>query len=343
MRLGSTNRRGVVTGGTWCVDHNKLVSHWPDEEEVVEILTNEIHGGGSACNLGIDLKRLDQDIPVSTIGLIGDDEDGRILLAEADAVGIERSRLLIAESSNTSHTDAFMAVDTGRRTHLYSPGTADRLCPDHFEFSGSQARFLHLGLPGIHAKLDNAWGDDENGWVTVLKKARAAGMATNLELCSIPAARIEQIVRPCLAHLDLLIVNEFEIAAIAGQDVTPGTEVDAQRCITIARGILATSSIQLVVTHFPGGAVAVSSGGAEILSPSVNVPSEEIRGANGAGDAFAAGVLYGLHQNWNVKDAIELGHASAAASLRGLGTTDAVLSWRECLSLASRWGWREKI
>ena len=195
-------------------------------------------------------------------------------------------------------------------------------------------------MPGVHAKLDGAWGDDENGWVSVLKKARAAGIATNLELCSIPAARISQIVRPCLAHLDLLIVNDFEVAAIAGHDATPGAEVDVQQCLDAARRVLAMGSMLMVVTHFPGGAVAVSADDAEILSPSVRIPSESIQGTNGAGDAFAAGVLYGLHQDWAVTDAIELGHASAAASVRGLGTTDTVVAWQDCLALATGWGWR---
>lgn len=343
MTLGSPARTGFVTGGTWCADHNKLVSHWPGEEEVVAIVTNEIRGGGSACNLGIDLKRLDPDMPVSTIGLIGDDDDGRILMAEADAVGIERSGLLIAQSGSTHHTDAFTASDTGRRTHFYAPGTAALLTPDHFDFSHVKARILHLGLPGVHAKLDAAWGEDVNGWVTVLKKARAAGIATNLELCSIPAERISQIVRPCLAYLDLLIVNDFEVAAIAGHDTIPGTDVDVQHCLAAARTVLEMGSMQMVVTHFPEGAVAVSADGSETLSPSVNIPSDVIQGTNGAGDAFAAGVLYGLHQDWSAKDAIELGHATAAASVRGLGTTETVVGWQDCLALASHFGWRKEI
>lgn len=343
MRLGSPTRRGIVTGGTWCADHNKFVSHWPGEEEVVEILTNEIRGGGSACNLAIDLKRLDPSFLVSTIGLIGDDEDGRILIAEADAVGIDRSRLVIAETGSTSHTDAFTSAESGRRTHLYLPGTAAELAPHHFDFSGVQARILHLGLPGVHAKLDSAWGDDVNGWVTVLKKARAAGIATNLELCSIPAERIAQTVRPCLAHLDLLVVNDFEIAAIAGQNSGHGGEVDVEQCLIAARSVLAKSAMQFVVVHFPGGAVAVGPGGTEFLKPSVDIPADAIQGTNGAGDAFAAGLLYGLHQEWSVAEAMELGHASAAASVRGLGTTDSMVSWKECLALASHWGWRDSL
>ena len=164
-----------------------------------------------------------------------------------------------------------------------------------------------------------------------------------MELCSIPAKRIAQLVRPCLDHLDLLIVNDFEIAAIAGQEVAAGSEVSVQNCVDSVRQVLAMGSMQLVIAHFPGGAVAVCSDGTEVLAPSVNIPEEAIKGTNGAGDAFAAGVLYGLHQFWNVTEAIQLGHASAAASVRGLGTTDAVVEWRDCLELASGWGWRAEL
>ena len=341
MRLGSSSRRGILTGGTWCADHNKLVSHWPSEEEVVEILSNDVRGGGSACNLAVDMKRLDADLPVSTIGLIGDDEDGKILLAEVDAAGIERSGLVVAKNGRTSYTDAFTTLTSGRRTHLYLPGTAAELKPDHFDFSSTNARILHLGLPGVHPRMDIAWGDDSNGWVTVLKEAKRAGVATNLELNSIAADKIAELVRPCLEHLDLLVVNDYEIAAVAGSAVKAGTEVNAKHCVEAARRVLELGAMQLVVVHFPRGAVALSTDGAEFSIPSVSVPSDAIQGTNGAGDAFAAGLIYGLHENWSIKDSILLGHASAAASMRGLGTTDTVVPWRECLGLASQWGWRD--
>ena len=343
MKAGSGVRRGVVTGGTWCADHNKIVEHWPGEDEVVEILSEEVRGGGSACNLGIDLKRLDPQFAVSTIGLVGDDEDGRILLAEADTAGIERSRLKVDPEARTNYTDAFTSSSSGRRTHLFHAGTSALLTPDHFDFSDVDARILHLGLPGIHAKLDAAWGADANGWVTVLKKARAAGIETNLELCSIPAERIAAIVRPCLAHLDLLIVNDFEIAAIAGKATGHEEEVDVVACREAARAVFAQGAMRFLAVHFPGGAIALTRDGDEIRKPSVAVPPEAVVGANGAGDAFAAGVLYGLHEGWSLGEAIALGHAAAATSVRSLGTTDAVESWRQCLDFASECGWRNPI
>ncbi len=230
-----------------------------------------------------------------------------------------------------------------RRTHLIHAGTSALLTPDHFDFSDFDARILHLGLPGIHAKLDAAWGADANGWVTVLKKAHAAGIETNLELCSIPAERIAAIVRPCLAHLDLLIVNDFEIAAIAGKPVGHDREVDVAACREAARAVFAQGAMRFLAVHFPGGAIALTRDGDEIRKPSVSVPPEAVVGTNGAGDAFAAGVLYGLHEGWSLGEAIALGHAAAATSIRSLGTTDAVESWRQCLDFASEWGWRNPI
>ncbi len=171
-------RRGIVTAGTWCADHNKVVTHWPGEDEVVEILGEEVRGGGSAANLAIDIRRLDPSVPVVTIGLVGDDEDGRILTTEAEAAGIDTSRLIRQAGARTNSVDAFTSRRSGRRTHFYLPGVARELSPEHVDLAGIEARFLHLGLPGLHEKMDVPCGEDANGWVTVLRRARAAGLST---------------------------------------------------------------------------------------------------------------------------------------------------------------------
>jgi len=93
-----------------------------------------------------------------------------------------------------------------------------------------------------------------------------------------------------------------------------------------------------VVVHFPAGAVAVGRDEGVVRLASVRVPAAEIAGANGAGDAFAAGFLYGHHQGWSLREALALAHAAAAASLRSISTTGAVEGWRTCLELAATWG-----
>ena len=336
----SGDRRGFVAGGTWCADHNKLVERWPAEDDLVLILQENIRGGGSACNLAIDIQRLDPAMPVATIGLLGDDSDGALLAHQAEAEGLDCAGLVRMSGRRTTFTDAFTARDTGRRTHLYHPGTSGDLTPDHFDFSDTAARILHLGLPGLHEQMDAPWGKDPNGWVTVLKAAQAAGLKTNFELCSVSAGRLHDIVSPCLAHLDCLIVNEFEIAAVAGRPVEHGQDTDIAACIDNASRVLAAGSMELVIVHFPAGAVAVTGQAGPLVTPSVNVPPDQIVGSNGAGDAFAAGALYGLHEQWSLDRIMELAHAAAATSLRHIGTTDAMTGWADCLAQAGRYGWR---
>lgn len=336
-------RTGVLTGGTWCLDRNKLVDHWPAEDGIAEILGEETSGGGSACNLAVDMKRLDPDLPVATIGLIGDDADGRYLLAEADRYNIDRTRLMVTDAAPTQYTDAFSSKRSGRRTHLTCRGTSELLSPDHFDFTGVSERFFHLGLPGFHKLLDAPWGGEANGWVATLKKARAAGLQTNLELASIAPERLVALVRPCLPHLDLLIVNDSEIAALAGTRLVEDGRTDVAGCRTAAAAVLAQGAMDLVVVHFPLGAIAAARDGAVVERPSADIPPAAVVGANGAGDAFAAGFLYACHQGWALADALALAHAAAGASLRSVTTTGAVEAWSACLALAERWGWRDSI
>ena len=90
------------------------------------------------------------------------------------------------------------------------------------------------------------------------------------------------------------------------------------------------------------GSVLVTKSGQRLIFPSVNIPSDMIAGTNGAGDAFAAGALYGLHQEWRLEQVLELAHAAAAASMRHIGTTDSMMEWSNCLDLASKYGWRAR-
>ena len=335
-------RRGILTGGTWCVDRNLLLDHWPEMDGRAVILATETGGGGSGFNLALAVRSLDPAMPVATIALVGDDADGRFLIDAATASGIDHSHMMRTGEAATDYTLAFTSKANGRRTHISYSGTGRLLTPDHFDFGGFEQRWLHLGIPGVHERMDAPWGDDHNGWVTTLKKARATGLMCNIELASIAQERIAPLVRPCLPHLDLLIVNDAEIGGIAGVDTARDGTTDVAACQRATRIVLDAGAMRFVVVHFPTGAV-VAGRDNTATRPSVRVPQDQVKGANGAGDAFAAGFLYAVHQDWPVADALALAHATAAASLRSISTVGAVASWSQCLELADRWGWREPI
>ena len=334
------SRRGIITGGTWCVDRNRLLERWPDEDAACEILSEETQGGGSACNLAIDMRRLDPTMPVETIGLVGDDRDGRFLIELAGQHGIGHAQLAMTPDAVTHCADAYTSRRSGRRTHIFYAGASGLLTPDHFDLTSTTARILHLGLPGAHRLMDGSWGDDANGWVTVLRRAQQAGLQTNLELASLAHERLVPLVLPCLPHLDLLVVNDTEIGLLAGRRTVEDGRTDVAACIEAARTTLSRGAMQVVAVHFPLGAIALTRDGTVVTRPSVDVPAAEVVGANGAGDAFAAGFLYGHHEGWALERTLQLAHAAAATSLRSITTTGALEPLQDCLDRAARWGLR---
>lgn len=330
------SRCGIVAAASWTVDRVKLVDAWPLEEHLAEIVDTDRQGGGSAHNLGVDIRRLDISVPVEAIGLIGNDADGDYLIELASTAGIDMQQLHRTESASTSFTDVISDTQSGKRTFFHHRGTNDLLTPQHFDFTRCTGKFLHLGLLGLHKSLDTS--DDRNGvngWVSVLQQAQSAGLKTNIELVSIDPERIRAIALPCLPYLDTLIANEFEAGSLAEVETLDAEgRVNPQLCIDAAKRILQLGDMWLVVVHYPGGAVAVTRDNVPLLSHSFDVPDSAIASSVGAGDAFAAGMLYGLHENWSIEQSLELAHATAASSLRATNTVGAVGTVEECLRYA---------
>jgi sugar/nucleoside kinase (ribokinase family) len=333
-------RNGILCGGAWCIDRNISINHWPQEETVSTMLSEHRHGGCPGHNMSVGLKKLGAPFPISAIGLIGQDDDGRQLYSICDELGIERSKLMSRLEVSTSFTFVMNAADSGKRTFFYSPGAHAVQTPDDFDFSDASARIVHLGLPGLHEKLDAPWGNDPSGWITVLKRAKAAGLKPNIELVSVEPEKIRATALPMLPYLDTLIINDYEAGAISEIATIKSGKTDAAACRKAADVLMERSNLSLCAIHFPMGGIVLSRNGEVVEHPSVKIPKPQIVGSNGAGDAFAAGILFGHHEAWPIMQSLKLAHASAAASMRHESTTGSMVNYNECLRLANAWGWR---
>ena len=239
--------------------------------------------------------------------MVGDDEFGHLLFRICDELGIKRDMLEMRPGIATSLTLAMTPQDTGKRTFFHNPGALALQSPDDFDFSHTQARILHMGLPGLHAILDAPWKGEASGWVTVLKKARAAGLQTNMELVSIEPQKIRATAETFLPFLDMLVINDEEVGAIAGVETVPGGKTDAAAVRIAAATIMQRFPLQLIAVHYPLGGLVLTRGGETAEHPSVNVPVAEVKGSNGAGDCFAAGILIGQHEGWPILQILEIG------------------------------------
>jgi sugar/nucleoside kinase (ribokinase family) len=68
----------------------------------------------------------------------------------------------------------------------------------------------------------------------------------------------------------------------------------------------------------------------------LRLPPKYIAGTAGAGDAFCAGVLYGLHEGWDLQRCLLTGVCIAAASLAEATCTSGVKSLKTSLDLARK-------
>ena len=97
---------------------------------------------------------------------------------------------------------------------------------------------------------------------------------------------------------------------------------------------------RLLKTFREDGAVALRRDGTLSMRPSVKVAQSEIAGSVGAGDAFYAGVLFGLHEDWPLQRCLDLGNAAAATSLHSPTTSASIRPWADCLAYAESRGLR---
>ena len=151
----NTARNGILAGGTWIVDHVKLVNGYPEQDTLASILGETRGTGGSPYNVLLNLAKLGAPFPLAGVGLVGEDGDGHAILADCAANGIETTQVRPITEAATSYTDVMTVQSTGRRTFFHYRGANRLLREEHFDLERTQARILHLGylllLDGLDA------------------------------------------------------------------------------------------------------------------------------------------------------------------------------------------------
>lgn len=334
-------RSGLLAGGNWIVDHVKLIDRWPPQDALANITGQMSSNGGSPYNVLKNLARLGAPFPLEAVGLVGNDAAGEFVRADCAQHRIAAAGLRTSAHAPTSYTDVMTEQGTGRRTFFHCRGANAELAPEHFDFTRTRAKIFHLGYLLLLDRLDQLRDDGTPAVVDVFRAARAARMKTSADVVSEASDRFPRIVRPVLPHLDYLFVNEFEIAQVTGIATTRAGEIDRAAIERAASELIRGGVQEWVIVHFPAAVLARSAIGETLWQPSVRMPAAEIKGAAGAGDALASGVLFGLHEGWAMTESLQLGVCAAAASLMHPTCSEGVVSRAECVELGGRLGYGE--
>jgi sugar/nucleoside kinase (ribokinase family) len=333
-------RSGILAGGNWIVDKLKLIDTWPQQDALANILTESVGNGGGPFNVLVDLARLGASFRLAGVGLIGADADGQWISAECARHCINSSQVQTHPIAPTSYTDVMTVKATGRRTFFHQRGANAFLGDEHFDFSQTSAKIFHLAYLLLLDRIDQS--DKAFGTVAarILQRAGKAGCQTSIDVVSEDSYRFKEIVLPTLPFVDYCFLNEFEIERTTGIEVQQKQGINLDALKTAAHQLIQTGVRKWVIVHFPEGAYALGHDGQLHIQRSLDIPPQKIVGTVGAGDAFAAGVLYGLHEEQPIETALHYGVCAAASCLAGAGASDGVGCLKDCLALEKTYGVR---
>ncbi|HEY3913534.1 MAG TPA: PfkB family carbohydrate kinase, partial [Verrucomicrobiae bacterium] len=206
-------------------------------------------------------------------------------------------------------------------------------------FKKIKARILHLGYLLLLDALDAPDAKFGTKAAALLRAAQQAGLKTSVDVVSEDSDRFARIVLPAVRFVDYCILNEIEAGKTTGFKIRDSAGALNTVSLRHAAGALLQAGVRdLVVIHFPEGAFARTRKGEDFWQSSLNLPAEHIAGTAGAGDAFAAGVLMGLHEGWDLQRCLYTGVCVAAASLSHPTCTGGVKSLPAALKLARKFG-----
>jgi len=338
----SVPRTGLLAAGNFIVDRFKIIDYYPREEMLASILRETSGNGGGPYNVLKDLAKMGASFPLAAAGLLGEDATGDAIVADCSAHGIGTAGLRRTPAAPTSYTDAFTVESTGRRTFFHQRGANSLLAPEHFDFSATTARVFYLGYFMLLETLDRVDADGRTGASRVLEAAQAAGMLTVADMVSVEHADFARSAGASLPFLDWFILNEVEAGKLIGRPLRDGGAdgggLDWGGCGEAA-GVLLSLGVRCgVVIHFVEGAVATTADGVVHAQGSVRLPPGFIRGATGAGDAFAAGFIHGLHEAFPVSVCLRQAVSAAAMCLSDPTTSEGLGPLADCLALGEEHG-----
>ncbi len=241
--------------------------------------------GGVARNVAANLTRLGRE--VALVSAVGRDAKGEALMAALAREDIDVSAVLSCAE-----------LPTASYTAILEPG-------GELVAGLSDAAIYETLDPALIANLADRFAETP-GWVVDANLPGESLSALNppgrLFACAVSPAKVGRL-SPCLRRIEALFANRAEVAALSGRAV--GSPEDA-----LAAGqALRESGLGSAFVTLGSEGVAVAAEGASAIWPAL--PSA-VRDVNGAGDAFAAGVIDGLVGGAALGDAVGRGLAMAS-------------------------------
>ncbi len=295
-------RVDVVGIGSCTVDFFAVVPKLIGAEEKINAERLEIHAGGVTANNLTQVARLGAS--AGWLGLVGDDDNGRIIQKEFAEDGMDLSGIEVVKGAHSSLT--WIPVDAqGERCIYMFPNVTGTITPqqvtERFAPHIRQAKHFHTEASQLPlAPVEQGMRIAKDAGVRVIFDLDVApSYFAHAKLgdrdALIAALRLVDVLKPCKA---------------AAHELT--NESDYEK---IARALLALGPSRVAITMGGEGClIATRDRMAHVPSFRVGVVD-----TTGAGDAFMGGLSYALLQGWGDEQVGVFANACAALCCTRVG------------------------
>jgi len=273
----------VVGLGQACMDYLGRIPFYPDPDRKVELLDLTYQGGGPASTALVTLSRL--GVATAFIGSLSDDRIGTDILNNLKTEGIHIDCVKIMPGYSSQFAFIAISADHGQRNIFWHRGSVPALKKTDVDLSlFGGAGFLHLDGLMIEASIEAAL------------QAKKMGLTVVMD-----AGTMREGSQDLLSLIDVLIASERFYEPVLGQDPLPGEAL---------KFIKELCPGDVVITRGPKGSIGLYEG--EIVFQ--NAYSVDTVDTTGAGDVYHGAYIFGLLNEYNLKERMRF--ASAAAAIK---------------------------
>ena len=290
---------GLPKGSMQLIDDSRL----PDIRSAMKQMRVSRATGGSAGNTMLALANLGAS--PTFIGKVGDDETGRFYAYNATEKGI--CTLLVRSELPSGIAHTFITPDGERTFATYLGAAGDMQADDLMETMFDDCDYLYIEgyLVQNHALIRRA-----------IEMAKARGIKICLDLASYNIVEADHAFFTELVteYVDVVFANEEEARAFTGMEAEEALQELGKLC-------------EVAVVKMGKRGSAILCQGQRTFVESMEV--SRVVDTTGAGDFYAAGVVYGLLNGWDMERCAKAGSLLAGHVIQVIGTTLPDETWEQ--------------
>lgn len=284
----------------------------------------KINEGGSATNVALNLKALGMN--TALLAVIGNDFLGNYLFEKIKTSGVDTSHLIKTNDGNTGTSVIIRSPKYEDRGMITYKGANDLLNENHIDekFIKDFDYLIWCSLTSENAlktidKLISFFRNRKNPRTVI-----AAPSSSVIK-------KFPEIVLKLIKHSHIFTANLEEAQFLLQQkDLS---------WVDCAKEFLKFGLEFVSISNGEHGAIIGNKGSLIKVVP----PSVVVKDTSGVGDAFVAGLIYGLITNKNVPDSGKIGTLMAYSKLQGYGTRDGIPNINKIQNLLNDVGSKIKI